>query len=307
MNDHADIAVVLVGCNSRVYLQQCLRSLFPSEDGRYRTEVVYVDNASADGTVEMVRDEFPTVQIIVNATNAGFCRACNQGVEQTKSRYIYLLNNDTVLFSDTIPKLAEFLDRTPSAGAAANRLLNPDLSDQWSARRFPSWSNALLGRRTLLSRLFSGSQTVRDYLYKDEMAKDEPFSVDWVPGSCTLVRRQAYVEVGGLPEDMFYWSDAVFCDRLSRAGWRVYVVPTAKLIHFEGHGTGRKTRRVRRFMISDFHQGAFRFYCEHNGLGRWNPARWVAKVGLELRACALSAMDWIANWKTESAGKVNQR
>lgn len=290
MSLQKDVAVIVVGINSKEYVRQCLRSLERAESDGYSVETVYVDNASTDGSVEMVRREFPQVFVLANDRNVGFCAACAQGVEVTASRYIYLLNNDTVVLPGSLAPLLRFLDSHPAAGAAGNRLLNPDSSDQWSARRFPSWHNALFGRRTWLTRIFPNS--VRDYLYKEQFALGRPFAVDWIPGSCTLVRRDAYLQVGGLPADMHYWSDALFCGRLGRAGWQVYIVPQAPLIHYEGQGTGGKSRAVREWLIADFHNGAYRFYCEHYGLGPWHPGRWVARLGLGLRARLLVWADW---------------
>ncbi len=284
-----DVTLVIVGIQSKRYVEECLASLGHVEWGPYTHHTIYVDNASTDGSVEMVRRDFADVAVIANTRNEGFCRACNQGAAAVASRYVYLLNNDTVLFADSVAPLIAFLDRTPRAAVAGNRLLNPDLTDQWSARRFPAGVNAFFGRRTLLARRAPDSKTMRHYLYKDEMALGEPFTVDWVPGSCSLVRREAYDQVGGLPEEMHYWSDAVFCDRLRRAGWDAYIVPKARLVHYEGQGTGGKSRELRQRLITDFHNGAYRFYCEHYGLTPAHPARWLARIGLDVRARVLVA------------------
>lgn len=291
MSARADIAVVIVGFNSRRYLAKCLSSLQAADWAGYSHTVVYVDNASVDGSLDFVQQEFPAAVAIANAQNVGFCAACNQGAAAVDSRYVYLLNSDAYAMRDSIVPLAAFLDGHPSAGAAGNRLLNPDLSDQWSARRFPSALNAVFGRRSALSRRFPSVRPVRHYLYKDQLESRQPFAVDWVPGSCSLVRRDAYEAIGGLPERMHYWSDAVFCDRLHKAGWDVYVVPDAPLIHEEGHGTGRKSPAVREWLITDFHTGAYRFYCEHYALGPWHPARWLARIALAARARVLVAAD----------------
>lgn len=291
MTARTDITIVLVGFNSRAYLQPCLESLRRTDWAGYSHGVVYVDNGSADGSVQMVREKWPNAAVIANTCNIGFCNACNQAAASTDSRYIYLLNVDTLLLRHSVSTLAKFLDGTPRAAAAGNRLLNADGTDQWSARRFPSWRNALFGRRSWLSRKFPNSRAVCEYLYKQRLGQGKPFPVNWVPGSCTLVRREAYDQVGGLPEGMHYWSDAVFCDRLRKAGWEIFIVPRAKLIHFEGSSTSRKSRAVRQWLISDFHHGAYRFYCEHYNLGPFNPVRWLAKLGLGLRAGLLMAVD----------------
>ena len=138
MTDRVDIAVVIVGINSCDYLQRCVESLARVEWKGYSYRIVYIDNASADGSVELMRSRYPDIIVIANDSNRGFCAACNQGVEATNSRYIYLLNNDTITCPDSVVLLADFLEENPDVAAAGNRLLNPDMSDQWSARRFPT-------------------------------------------------------------------------------------------------------------------------------------------------------------------------
>lgn len=283
----SDIAVILVGYNSQRHLGPCLEALFRSQLGPYSASVVYVDNASKDDSVSLVRNFDHRIQVMANESNVGFCEACNQATRATESRFLYLLNNDTIPQPDSIRLLAEFLDRQPNAGAAGNRLLNPDRSDQWSARRFPVGVNALFGRRTSLAKVLPNSRWVRNYLYKDQMGGKDPFPVDWIPGSCTLVRREVYWQAGGLPADMHYWSDAVFCSRIRRAGWEIYTVPTAPLIHDEGNGSGPLDATLRRRLIEDFHQGAYRFYQEHYGLQPGSLRDWIARNGLRLRAQAL--------------------
>ncbi|MGH9446343.1 MAG: glycosyltransferase family 2 protein [Terriglobia bacterium] len=283
MEGRKDIAVVLVGMNADDYLRGCLESLARTDWNGISHTVVYVDNASSDLSAANVRRQFPDVKVLENAQNQGFCKACNQGAAAVQSRYIFYLNNDTVLYPDTIPQLFDFLEKHPGTGAAGCRLFYEDLREQWSARRFPTWRNGLFGRNSALSRRFPEARIVREYLYKGQMASAHPFEVDWVPGSCTLASREAVERVGGLPEDLHYWSDAVFCDRLWRAGYKVYFVPGAKVIHFEGKGSGPRSMAWKKWHVRDFHKGAYAFYCEHYRLGRWNPARWLAAVALGLR------------------------
>jgi N-acetylglucosaminyl-diphospho-decaprenol L-rhamnosyltransferase len=285
MKREPDVVIIIVGLDARHFVLQCLRSLATTEWSGILHQTVYVDNGSRDGTVDEVRSAFPDVTVIANSNNVGFCRACNQAARPTQSRYIFYLNDDTIVFSDTVPRLVRFLDENVEAVAAGCRLLYPDLSEQWSARRYPSWRNAIFGRRSLATKFFPRARVVREYLYKDQMEGTQPFAVDWIPGSCTLIRRQASERVGGLPEDLHYWSDTVFCDRVRRtAPGRFYVVPESKLIHFEGHGSGDKSIKKANWLIRDFHRGAYVFYCEHYGLGPMHPARWFAAVGLALRA-----------------------
>jgi GT2 family glycosyltransferase len=275
-------------------VEQCLESLAKTEWNGITQQTIYVDNGSRDGSVEAVRTRFPEVMVIANAENAGFCRACNQAAGQTASRYIFYLNDDTIVFPDTVPKLVRFLDNTPEAIAAGCRLLYPDMTEQWSARRFPTWKNAVFGRRSLMGKWFPNAGSMRAYLYKDEMERGEPFAVDWIPGSCTLARREVVERIGGLPENLHYWSDAVFCDRLTRAVLgKLYVMPASRLIHFEGKGSGEKSYSMANWLIRDFHRGAYTFYCEHFQLGPLHPARWLAAAGLGIRAHLLMFVNWL--------------
>ncbi len=294
MNPPTDLAIVIVGLNARHYVQQCLVSLAKTEWRGLTQETIYVDNGSSDGSPDVVRDEFPEVTLIANSTNLGFCQACNQGAKASHSRYVFYLNDDTLVFEDTIPKLVRFLNQKPDALAAGCRLVYPDMREQWSARRFPTWRNALFGRKSALSRYFPNARVVRRYLYKDQMERGDPFVVDWIPGSCTLVRREAVERIGGLPEDLHYWSDAVFCSRLMHANTgKIYLVPSSTLIHIEGKGSGAESYESADWKIRDFHRGAYAFYCEYHRLGSRHPARWVAVAGLGARAGMLLCANWM--------------
>jgi len=282
-----DIAVIIPGMNTRQYVQQCLESLARSDWRGFSHEVIYVDNGSKDDSVGMVRQQFPYVKVIANAANLGFCKGANQGSAAAQSRYLLHLNNDTLLYPDSVPLLAEFLDQHPEVAVAGSRLLNPDLTDQWSARRFPAWYNAILGRRSVLSRWFPDSRLVRHYLFKDQLLGQEPFPVDWVPTPCLLVRSDIFQRLGGFPEDYYYWHESIFCHRLRQIGSLVYLCPQSKVVHFEGKGGGPRPYTVRRWHIVDFHGGAYRYYCERHGFGRFNPLRWFAAAALATRAVIL--------------------
>ncbi len=295
-----DIAIVIPGMNTKDYVQKCLESLERTEWRGYSHEIIYVDNGSVDNSVETVATQFPYVKIISNEKNLGFCKGANQGAAQANSRYILHLNNDTLLSPDSVPLLAEFLDHTPEAAVVGSRLLNPDLSEQWSARRFPSWFNAIAGRRSLVARLFPNLGMVRRYLFKDELQRGEPFAVDWVPTPCMMVRSEVFQRLRGFPEQYYYWHEAIFCTQIQKAGYKIFIHPRSKVIHFEGKGGGPRPYHVRRWHIIDFHRGAFRFYCEHHNIGSLNPLRWFAGAALATRALLLLAANRLAGLKEKS-------
>lgn len=288
-----DLSIVIVGMNTRELVVNCLASLQNADWGPYSHEVIYVDNASKDDSVDIVRQFFPEVRVEANTRNVHFCPAANQGSNLAKGRYLLHLNNDTVVEPDAIRKMIAFLEGNPRASVAGCRLLNPDGTDQWSARRFPAWYNAILGRRSLLSKLIPGNRIVRDYLFKDQLASGAPFQVDWTGTPCLLVRRGAFLAAGGFPEDFYYWHESVFCHRLSLTGGETWVVPESRVTHFEGKGGGPRPYAVRRWHILDFSRGAYKFHCERYGLSRWSPSRWFTAALLSTRAGVLLAANWL--------------
>lgn len=285
-----DVAVILVGLNANAFVKQCIETVEKADWSRHTCEIVYVDNGSKDGSVEMVRSCFPGVRVIANDSNLGYCKAANQGARIADARHFYFLNDDTIVYTDALPVVIDFLDSHPGIGVVGSRLLNLDLTDQWSGRRFPSVWNGILGRRSWLSKLFPNARALTDYLYRDEVAAGVPFEADWVSAAALLVDRDTFARVGMFAEDYYYWHEAVFCDRVRRAGRKVYLHPGSKIIHYEGKGSGARPYPVQRWHILDFHRGAYRCAVEHYNLGRFNPARWLTAAALATRAMVLLAV-----------------
>jgi len=294
-NQH-DVAVIIIGRNARDYVKQSLESLQAAEWRNYSYELIYVDNGSTDGTAEMLR-EFPDVRTIFNEQNLGFCKAGNQAVAISRSRYYFFINDDTIVLNEAVARLIDLLDTTDDAGVAGSRLFYADMSEQWSGRRFPTPLNGILGRRSLLTRLFPNARPVRRYLFKDQISGEDPFVVDWVSAAAMMVRREAFHRVGGLAEDYYYFHEAVFSARAARAGWKTYLHPQSKIIHYEGKGSGARPLGIQHWHVRDFHRGAFRFYCEHHGLHRYHPTRWGVAAIMWTRATLLLAGHSIASLK----------
>jgi GT2 family glycosyltransferase len=280
--------------NTRDYVRDALLSLRNTDWGGFTREVIYVDNNSRDDSVEMVARDFPEVIVIANRENRHFCPAANQGSRLARGRLLLHLNNDTLVESDAIGQMARLLETLPSAAIAGCRLLNPDGTDQWSARRFPSWHNSVFGRRSFIGRMFPDSAPLRRYLFKDELAAGTPFQVDWTGTPCMLVRTDSFWQAGGFPEDFYYWHEGTFCNRIRKLGLETWIVPAARVTHFEGKGGGARSYSVRRWHITDFSRGAYRFYCERHNLSPFSPARWLAAAGLWMRAALLLTALWFS-------------
>lgn len=282
-----DVAVIVVGLNARAYVRGCFASLLQANWRGHTYEIIYVDNGSTDGTVDMVRTQFPAAKILVNDRNLGFCRAGNQGAAMADSRFYFFLNDDTIVLEDAIPLLVEALEDMPSAGIIGSRLLNPDRSDQWSGRRFPSVWNAVLGRRSVLSRFFPNAKPVAHYLCKDQLKQNQPFEVDWVSAAAMMMKRETFERLGGFFENYYYFHELLICKRSADQGAKVMLHPESRIIHYEGVGSGKRTYAIKKKHLINFHTGAYRWYCEHYQLNRLHPRRWICAAVMSLRAGAL--------------------
>lgn len=284
-----DVSVVLVGLNACHYIVECIVSLKAAQWPDCSYEIIYVDNGSKDDSVARVTAEHPDVRLIANASNTGYCPAANQGSRIARGDYLYFLNDDTIVLDDAIARTLRTLRAEPRGGVVGSRLLNLDRTDQWSGRRFPSVWSAFLGRRSWLTRWLPNASPVVDYLCKQEVARGVPFEADWVSAAAMLVSQRDFWAVGGFAEDYYYWHEAVFCDRMHAAGHAVLLDPQSLIVHYEGKGSGKRTYPVLRWHILNFHRGAFRCFCEHYGLSKLHPLRWLVGAGLATRAGLLLA------------------
>lgn len=292
------ISYILVGFNSRRFVPACLGSILA--DAPADAEVLFIDNASADGTANLVAAEFPSVRLFRNDTNVGHCGATNQGLRAARGRYIIILDTDTELPPGTTSILIDFLQKHPDVRAAAPRMLNADGTIQETARNFPSIINALFGRQTLLARLFPNNRFTLRYLGRENIHRDEPFAVEWVSAACMIVPRRTVEEVGPWDEGYAgYWVDCDWCRQIQDAGGPIYCVPAARVWHYEQNRVGVKKSLHR---IRLFNQGARRFFIKHHTCGGWDPRAWVATVLLALRA----AMQVVANAFAHPEPKANK-
>jgi len=234
-----DLSIVIVSWNVRELLRRCLDSIYPSPNrgGEKRersltTEVIVVDNASADGSAALITAEFPQVRLIANAENRGFTGGNNQGIAISRGRYVMLLNPDTEVVGDALAAMVAYMDSRPEVGALGPQLLYPDGSVQSSRRRFPTFGTALFESTWLQPWAPPG---LLERYYVLDRRDDEISEVDWVMGACLVVRREVIEQVGGLDEGFFMYSDEPdWCRRIKDAGWKVVYFPDARVIHHEG-------------------------------------------------------------------------
>jgi GT2 family glycosyltransferase len=234
-NASVDISVVIVSWNARRYLDLCLASLMDAPPRR-AMEVLVVDNASADGTPEMVESKYPWVKLIKSKENLGFSKGNNIAIRQCQGRYIALVNPDVVVFPGCLDTLSDFLDQNPRVGNVGPRVFNPDMTQQSTCRRFPTlWNNFCSAAR--LESIFKGSRFFAgEHMFY--FSHDRTLAVDVIVGCFSMIRRETFDEVGLLDEDLFMYGDDVdWCRRARNAGWDVVFYPEARAIHDRGKTT----------------------------------------------------------------------
>ena len=233
------LSVVFLNYNTRDLTRQALSSVLAAAEG-LEVEIFVVDNASADGSADMVAEEFPQVKLICNEANVGFAAGNNVALRQVAGEYALLINTDTIVRRDALRTMVEFLDAHPEAGACGCKILDPDGTLQLDSRRgFPT-PLAAFCKMSGLSRLFPKHPLIAHY-HMTYLDPEQTAEVEVLSGSCMMVRKAAMDQVGLLDEDYFmYGEDIDWCYRFHQAGWKIYYVPTTEIIHFRGE-SGRGT------------------------------------------------------------------
>jgi N-acetylglucosaminyl-diphospho-decaprenol L-rhamnosyltransferase len=278
--------VVVVSYRSRRLLESCLASLREHAPA-FPYSVYVVDNASNDGTVEMVRSDFPEVELIASERNLGFAAANNAAIRRSCGRYVLALNPDTRLSAGALDTLLCLMDERPELGMCGCRLVREDGTfDHASKRSFPTIAGAL-GHFLRVGRTGRAPRRLAQYRAPDV----EGGPVDAVNGAFMLMRRAALDEVGLFDEGYWmYMEDLDLCYRLHEADWTTWYEPSVTVTHVKA-GTSGPIRSAR--LNRAFHYGMFRFYRKHVAPGR-SPftnglvyAGIAAKLGVSLLSAEL--------------------
>ena len=275
-NTTKDISVVIVNWNTRLYLRACLQSVYSEGTD---AEVIVVDNASTDGSADMVEKDFPQAKLIRNPANYGFARAANQGIKASSGRYVLLLNPDSKLCPGALKALIKFADEHPDGGLFGPKILNADGSLQNSCRRFPT-PQAALFRNTFLGRLFPKNRYVAEYLMSD-WDHNTPKEVDWLSGAALMLRPKMLEQIGLLDERFFmYCEDVDIAYRAKQSGWKAFYFPGATVVHFLAKSSDQAPNK----MILMFHRSMYAFFKKHYA-GRWSLfMRLIVPIGVFARA-----------------------
>ncbi|MFH0733580.1 MAG: glycosyltransferase [bacterium] len=240
IQDMLDISIIVVNYNVKEFVLNLISSLKKALVN-FEYEIIIIDNNSQDGSVELISEKYPDIKLIANKINVGFGSANNQGMEIAKGRFYCLINPDTIVKEDTFSKLFEFFDKTPDAGMAGCKVLNPNGTLQLACRRgFPGpWTS--FTKVTGLSAFFPKSKLFANYnlTYLDE---NQTYEVDAISGAFMMLKREVYIKNGGFDTTFFmYGEDLDLCYRVQKSGYKVYYVHTTEIIHYKGESTKRSS------------------------------------------------------------------
>ena len=232
------LSVIIVNYNVKNLLRDCLLSVQKAAHS-IDTEIIVVDNASSDGSLEMLKAEFKYVKLIANTQNLGFSKANNQGIAQAQGKYILLLNPDTLINKNTFKDCLNFSKQTNNCGGIGVKML--DANNQFlkeSKRGFPTpWAS--LCRLSFLNKLFPNSALLNGY-YLGHLSNDENHQVEVLAGAFIWIKKSIIVEIGGLDETYFmYGEDIDFSYRIQQAGYHNYYLGTVTILHYKGESTDK--------------------------------------------------------------------
>jgi GT2 family glycosyltransferase len=244
---HLPISVVIVSYNSRELLRACLASIESEQSG----QVTVIDNVSSDGSDEMVAGDFPWVSLIKCKKNEGYGAAANLAIASCSSKYVLLLNGDTLLQPGSLQALNDYLDEHPQVAIVGPTLVKPDGTRQASWFPFPTPLQILL-RETSLSKILP-----------DNLSSDVPDvarAVPWVLGAALAIRRVAFESIGGFDRSFFmYYEEVDLCYRLKQSGWQIHFTPAAAVAHIGGASTKQQWMA----MAIQLYKSLCHFYKKH--------------------------------------------
>ena len=282
-----DVSVIIVNWNTQSLLRNCLTSVYECA-GAIDYEIIVVDNASTDGSAEMVRNDFQDVILIENTENRGFAAANNQGMAIAKGKYVLLLNSDTIVLANSIAKAVRFADENLQTAVMGCQVLNQDGSIQQTCFKFPSILNMLLSS-TYLYKLFPRNK----FFGREQMTwwdRSDVRQVDVVTGCFMLVRREAIEQVGPMDERFFmYGEETDWCYRFREKGWKIMFAPVGQIIHFGGQSTAKRPV----VMIIQLRLSILKFIKKHHSWPSYLIARFLVALFFAVRLPAWLAVAFL--------------
>jgi GT2 family glycosyltransferase len=256
----AELSILIVSWNCKRMLADCLDSL-RDQLSSYRHEIIVVDNASSDGTSEMIRRNYPDVVFLESGANLGFARGNNLALAVTHGKYIFLINPDVVVVSDCFRSMLQYLEEHREVGMMGPQIVGSDGGIQRSCMREPTLWNQLC-RALALDRFATRSRTFAGYLMGD-FQHDAIREVEILNGCFWLVRREALQQVGPLDDRFWmYGEDLDWCRRFRAAGWKIVFFPEAQTVHYGGGSS----KQASLFCYVQMQRADLQYWRKYHGL-----------------------------------------
>ena len=278
-----DVSIIIVNYNTAHLLGRMFAALEAGR-GDLTLQVIVVDNASRDNSLQVLRTQQLEAELIATPTNPGFGRANNQALPLVRGRYVLLLNTDAFVSPDTLPKTVNFMDGHPQCGVLGVKLVGEDGALQPSCRYFPTPWNVFLASSGL-QRFFSGTRLVDDLDWDHASVRE----CDWVPGCFYLVRREVIDRVGLFdPRYFLYCEEVDHCRAVRRAGWSVVYYPFTQVVHLGGESAASAgpVHRIGRQISALQVESELLYFRKHHGIGGVLTSVFLATVGDVTRACS---------------------
>jgi len=289
-----DISFVIVTFNSLEPLKICLQSLFASISDDLNFEVIVVDNNSQDESKQFVQENYPNIHLIKNEMNVGYTKAMNQGLRIAKGMYLVQVNPDVLTNPGTFQALISWMNQHKDVGISIPKVLNQDGTFQKQSRRGFARPLEVFSYFLKLDRIFPNNKVIGNYV-KTFLPEDEIAQVDAVSGSCMMMRKEIISDIGYLDERYFaYQEDTDYCFQACKAGWKVYYLPIASVIHQGGRG-GSRSDPYR--AIYEWHRSYFLYYRKNLSKDYNFLVNWIMYIFIVLKLAFSLIWAWFSKEK----------
>ena len=254
-----DLSCIIVNYQNSESLKGCLDSIYQTIQ-EIDFEVIIIDNSKENLELQILKGNYPKIQIIYNPTNVGFSKANNQAAKIARGKFLFILNPDTILKEQATNSMFSYICTNMATGALGPKVVNPDGSLQYSCRRYPTLWTGLFNRYSILSRLFPKNRFTSRYLMLD-FDHNETSPVDWLSGCCLMIPKSVFEEVNGFDENYFLFNEDVdLCRMIYQAGKEIIYFPEATVIHKISTSNKKTTARV----IIQRHLGMMYYFKKHH-------------------------------------------
>ncbi|WP_026884420.1 glycosyltransferase family 2 protein [Clostridium akagii] len=292
-----DISIIIVNYNTKDLIKACIESIYDNTKG-ISFEIIVVDNASSDDSIEMLENDFKDVKLILSKVNGGFAYANNLGIKKSVGRYVFLLNSDTIILKDAMEKMIGYMDEKENIGMLGPKLLNKDLTHQTSISGFPTFKREVYHMYKLKNVLkiplvksffvkfggIFGSKDVEQYM-KNYQSIEEPEEVQVLVGAALLLRRQTIEDIGMLDERYFmYYEEIDYCLKASIAGWSRVYYPHAQIIHL----IGQSSEKLSAMTFYERYRSMILYYRKNYGRAKELQVRINLVIALGFRVLGLT-------------------